>query len=104
MKKQNLLVAITGASGAGYARKLLRSIPQESYVIHLMSSEAGRLVYELETGVALSEDLPAHVLIYEESDFTAPFASGSFPCAGQKTLLASMASFCRVARAARISR
>ena len=97
MKKQNLLVAITGASGAGYARKLLRSIPQESYVIHLMSSEAGRLVYELETGVELSEDLPAHVLTYEESDFAAPFASGSFPCAGMVIVPCTMGTLGAIA-------
>ena len=76
LKKQNLTVAITGASGAGYARKLLRSIPRRKYDVHLASSEAGRLVYELETGVALSDDLPPEVCTYEETDFAAPLASG----------------------------
>ncbi len=62
-----------------------------------MSSEAGRLVYELETGVALSDDLPAHVLTYEESDFTAPFASGSFPCAGMVIVPCTMGTLGAIA-------
>ncbi len=82
MKKQNLTIAITGASGAGYARGLLRAIPRSKYDICLVASQAGRLVYELEIGEALSDDLPPGVRIFDESDFTAPIASGSFPCAG----------------------
>jgi 4-hydroxy-3-polyprenylbenzoate decarboxylase len=97
LKKQNLTVAITGASGAGYARKLLRSIPREKYDVHLMSSEAGRLVYELETGVALSEDLPPGVHSYEESDFAAPLASGSFPCAGMVIVPCTMGTLGAIA-------
>ncbi len=97
MKKQNLTVAVTGASGAGYARKLLRSIPLGKYDVHLVSSEAGRLVYELETGVALSEDLPPEVRTYEETDFAAPLASGSFPCAGMVIVPCTMGTLGAIA-------
>ncbi len=97
MKKQNLTVAITGASGAGYARTLLRSIPREKYDIHLVSSEAGRLVYELETGAALSEDLPPEVRWYEESHLAAPLASGSFPCAGMVIVPCTMGTLGAIA-------
>ena len=97
LKKQNLTVAITGASGAGYARKLLRSIPRMNYHVHLVSSEAGRLVYELETGVALSDDLPPEVHAYEETDFAAPLASGSFPCAGMVIVPCTMGTLGAIA-------
>lgn len=97
MKKQNLTVAITGASGAGYARRLLRAIPPDKYEIRLVSSEAGRLVYESETGLALIDDLPPEIHVYEESDFTAPIASGSFPCAGMVIVPCSMGTLGAIA-------
>ncbi|MHC1727330.1 MAG: UbiX family flavin prenyltransferase [Syntrophobacteraceae bacterium] len=82
MKRENLIVAVTGASGTVYTAKLLRSIPRDRFQVNLVSSEAGRLVYELENGTSLEEDIPHGIRIYDERDFTAPFASGSFPCAG----------------------
>ncbi len=97
MKKQNLTVAITGASGAGYARRLLRAIPRRDYDVWLVSSEAGRLVYESETGLALNDDLPPEVHVYEESDFTAPIASGSFPCAGMVIVPCTMGTLGAIA-------
>ena len=97
MKKQNLTVAITGASGAGYARRLLRAIPRRDYDVWLVSSEAGRLVYESETGLALKDDLPPEVHVYEESDFTAPIASGSFLCAGMVIVPCTMGTLGAIA-------
>jgi len=82
MDKQNLIIGVTGASGAVYARELLRQIPGDLFELHLVASKAGRLVYELELGRPLSEDVPPGVRTWAESDFSAPIASGSFPCVG----------------------
>jgi flavin prenyltransferase len=97
LERKNLIIAVTGASGAAYARNLLRSIPRDRFDIHLVSSEAGRLVYELETGRPLSEDLPFGIRIYSETDFTAPFASGSFPCAGMVVVPCTMGTLGAIA-------
>jgi 4-hydroxy-3-polyprenylbenzoate decarboxylase len=97
LKKQNLTVAITGASGAAYARRLLQAIPRHKYDVWLVSSEAGRLVYEFETGLALNDDLPPDVRVYGESDFTAPIASGSFPCAGMVIVPCTMGTLGAIA-------
>lgn len=97
MEKKNLIVAVTGASGAAYARTLLHSIPLDRYDIHFISSGAGRLVYELETGHSPAEDLPPGVRTYSESDFTAPFASGSFPCAGMVVVPCTMGTLGAIA-------
>ena len=96
MQKKNLIVAITGASGAPYARKLLRSIPPD-FETYLVASEAGRLVYQLETGLQLDEDIPHNVRLYSEVDFTAPFASGSFPCAGMVVVPCTMGTLGAIA-------
>jgi 4-hydroxy-3-polyprenylbenzoate decarboxylase len=76
--KDNIVVAVTGASGAPYARGLIRELARRDEIrLTVISSRAGEFVYELEIGVPLKEDLPLGVNFYGEDDFTAPFASGS---------------------------
>lgn len=92
MNPKHIVVAITGASGAPYARALLRHLAEagDGIRVHLVASSAGRLVYKLEMGVALEDDLPADIRVYDEKDFTAPCASGSFPTAGMVVVPCSM--------------
>lgn len=75
---RKILVAITGASGAIYARGLLQKLQaltgQWSEVSLLMSDNA-RDVWETELGDKSYTDLPFR--IYDKQDFSAPFASGS---------------------------
>jgi flavin prenyltransferase len=96
MEEKQLIVAITGASGAPYARMLLHTLAAEAQV-HLVASEAGRLVYELEIGKPLPDDLPAGVSVYRENDFTAPFASGSFLSEGMVVVPCSMGTLAAIA-------
>ncbi|MEN6438088.1 MAG: UbiX family flavin prenyltransferase [Syntrophobacter sp.] len=97
MGKENLIIGITGASGSVYARKLLRVIPEDRFDVHLVASSSGRLVYEIEIGRPLSEDIPPGVRVWSESDFTAPFASGSFPCAGMVIVPCTMGTLGAIA-------
>lgn len=97
MDKTNLIIGITGASGALYARQLLRSIPRDGFNLHLVASSAGKLVYEIEVGRPLAEDTPPDVRVWSESDFTAPFASGSFPCAGMVVVPCTMGTLGAIA-------
>ncbi|GLI35861.1 UbiX family flavin prenyltransferase [Desulforhabdus amnigena] len=97
MKKKNLIVAITGASGSPYAHALLRALPMDEIQIHLVASSAGKLVYGLEMERPLEEDLPTGVRLYDEKDFTAPFASGSFPSAGMIIVPCSMGTLAAIA-------
>jgi flavin prenyltransferase len=97
MKKQQLIVAITGASGAAYARMLLHALSPETVQIHLVASRAGKLVYGLELGKPLHDDLPPQVTLYDENDFTAPFASGSFVSEGMAVVPCSMGTLAAIA-------
>ncbi len=97
MGKQQLIVAITGASGAAYARLLLHTLSQENIHIHLVASQAGKLVYNLEIGKPLEDDLPREVSVYNSTDFTAPFASGSFPSEGMVIVPCSMGTLAAIA-------
>ena len=95
---RHYVVAITGASGAPYARRLLQCFKSPEEQIHLVASKAGKMVYRLETGVSLHEDLPAGTMMYDEDDFAAPFASGSFPIEGMVVVPCTMGSLAAIAQ------
>ena len=74
----NLVVAMTGASGA-LATKLL--IEKSQWPVTLVASAMGRVVYEQEVGpFAELEEIASKV--WSDSDLTAPIASGSVPTIG----------------------
>lgn len=77
-KQMNLVVAMTGASGA-LATKLL--LEKSQWPVTLVASKMGRVVYEQEAGpFAELEALAAEV--WKDGDLTATIASGSVPTAG----------------------
>jgi len=78
MDKKRIIVAITGASGSIYAKRLLKKLcGLESQIseIALIFSETGWQVYEYEVGT----DFPDSKVIrtYGNNSFFAPVASGS---------------------------
>jgi 4-hydroxy-3-polyprenylbenzoate decarboxylase len=100
-----LIVAITGASGAVYAVRLLEVLVESGRQVHLLISPSGAAVIKQELGLAVNVDrfeprslLPQQITekaaqqiaYYHYSDFMAPAASGSFltggmvvcPCSG----------------------
>lgn len=97
-----VVLAITGASGVIYGRRLLQVLIDAGVETHLTISESGRLVLNHELGVnfdlhkfQLSDLLPecsiaTGVTYHHYQDFMTPIASGSFrtramvvcPCSG----------------------
>jgi flavin prenyltransferase len=76
MIKRKLIIAVTGASGAIYARELIDqvfSLKEQVNEVALVFTEQGRAVWEYELGSA--PDLPFPV--FGINDFYAPAASGS---------------------------
>lgn len=73
-----LIVAITGASGAGYAIDLLKALKEKKIETHLIVSEWAEKIIEPETGLKLEavKALASHV--YEPNDQGAAIASSSF--------------------------
>jgi flavin prenyltransferase len=72
-----LVVAISGASGAPYARRLLDFLASEGAAhgvsVDLVFTETGRQVWKQEIGSEPAYPFP----VWKNRDFTAPFASGS---------------------------
>lgn len=75
---QKIVVAITGASGAIYARQLLTKLLQANEQIaelSLVITDNARQVWQTELGNSDYESLP--IKQFSKTDFNAPFASGS---------------------------
>jgi len=72
-----ILVAITGASGALYAQRLLDNLSPRDHEIHVVLSHYAQQVVaeELPGGLRLPDGVKAHGL----KSMNAPFASGSNP-------------------------
>lgn len=90
-KEQTVVVAITGASGAGYALVLVRELISAGYSVALLVSKAAQLVIATETSLVLSgktqtmqkqlqaffQAEPEQLVLYGQEQWTAPPASGS---------------------------
>ena len=72
-----IVVAITGASGAIYASRLINQLEKSSQVeqIGIVFSSNGLKIYNTENTTSLSNN--NKIKIYSDNSFDAPFASGS---------------------------
>src|SRR5438876_146862 len=93
--ESRFLVAVTGASGVEYARRLIEVLGDRTDVIVTKDASA---VIEIETGLSVKEFAGRAATFYQGEDLAAPPASGSLlfralvvlPCSG--TTLAKIAS------------
>jgi 4-hydroxy-3-polyprenylbenzoate decarboxylase len=77
-RKKKVIVAVTGASGAIYAKVLLEKLVQlkdQVEAVGIVMSDNAKEVWRFELGDSSYENLP--FTVYGKSDFYAPFASGS---------------------------
>jgi 4-hydroxy-3-polyprenylbenzoate decarboxylase len=91
------IVALTGASGMPYAVSLLQKLAAKNVEIHGLVSAAGAQVLKLETGLSTSEVSRYMTRLYDEKDFAAPVASGSFPHDGMIIIPCTMGTLGAIA-------
>jgi 4-hydroxy-3-polyprenylbenzoate decarboxylase len=89
----NLVLAISGATGAHAADLLLAKSP---WPVTLIASEWGRKVYEQECGDFARLAARAE-RVFDDTDLAAPVASGSTPSVGMVILPCSTNTLARVA-------
>jgi 4-hydroxy-3-polyprenylbenzoate decarboxylase len=93
MPGKTIVVGVTGASGAAYARKLLELLEADERVgrVHLVISEAGQRLVAMELGIVAPElkRLPELLVpgakkidLLPNKDIGAAIASGSYPVDG----------------------
>jgi 4-hydroxy-3-polyprenylbenzoate decarboxylase len=78
MMKQKIIVAVTGASGAIYAKVLfdkLHLLKEQIEDVGVIMSDNAKEVWKFELKNSDYENLP--FTLYDKNDFNAPFASGS---------------------------
>jgi flavin prenyltransferase len=90
-----LLVAITGASGALYAQRLLDNLDPGAHEIHVVLSNYAQQVIAEELPGGLR--LPAGVKSYGLKSMNAPFASGSNPPDAMVVIPCTMGTMGRIA-------
>jgi flavin prenyltransferase len=77
-KKQKIIVAVSGASGAIYAQLLFKkliSLQDQLAAVGVVMSDNAKYVWETELANKDYESLP--FTFYDKQDYMAPFASGS---------------------------
>lgn len=104
-----VVLAITGASGAPYAVRLLQVLCRAGRTVHLTISPSGAHVMREETGIAPAQSAsrfdplvfgdvdPSRVVFHHHADFTAGIASGSFPTGGMVVCPCSMSTLASIA-------
>ncbi len=92
-----LVVAITGASGVIYGKRLLEELKKKKIETHLIVSKAAEKVIEHELGLSKKnlENLADHA--YDIEELTAPLMSGSFKTDGMVIIPCSMKTLAAIA-------
>src|SRR5262249_59381365 len=100
----DLVVAMTGASGAPYAVRLLHLLGRLGRTVHVSLSPSAVQVLREEVGVdvdlhafdpaALGGSGPGRLRYHHYQDFTAGIASGSFPTGGLGIIPGSSSTLC----------
>lgn len=94
-----IVVGVSGASGAPYARRLLEHLDRCGIETHCAISSAARLTWSWELGEEFDSSIRdlANVRVYPETDWMSPLASGSFRHDGMAIVPCSMRTLGSVA-------
>jgi 4-hydroxy-3-polyprenylbenzoate decarboxylase len=103
----NIIVGITGASGAIYARRLLQILCRKEYNVHLVISEAANIIIKQELGIDINPKqsniveflgyATDNIILYDNSDIGATIASGQYPVKAMVIVPCSMNTLCSIA-------
>ncbi|MDX8389354.1 MAG: flavin prenyltransferase UbiX [Mariprofundaceae bacterium] len=110
-KSSDIIIALTGASGSAYALRLIQRVVMAGRAVHLLVSDAARIVLVQESnlqlsgetqqdaiGIAKHLDIPSdQIAIYTTHDWYAPVASGSAGLRHMVVLPCSMGSLAAIA-------
>jgi 4-hydroxy-3-polyprenylbenzoate decarboxylase len=91
MREKNLVVGISGASGAPLAVRLLEELKKiEEIKVHLVISDGGKMTISQETDHTVEQVMALADAVYDNRDIGAAIASGSFRTMGMVVIPCSM--------------
>ncbi|UDM50778.1 UbiX family flavin prenyltransferase [Cupriavidus sp. MP-37] len=97
-RKQRLVVAITGASGAVYGVRMLQALAAlDGWETHLVCSPSGLLTAHHELGLQRPQIEAMADVVHNVRDIGATIASGSFRCDGMVVAPCSMRTLAAIA-------
>ena len=97
-RRQRLVVAITGASGAVYGVRLLQALAAlDGWETHLVCSPSGLLTAHHELGLQRPQIEAMADVVHNVRDIGATIASGSFRCDGMVVAPCSMRTLAAIA-------
>jgi len=113
-KKQAIIIAMTGASGAAYGLRLIQRLSGQNTFLHILLSDAARVVLQQETDISLPESAEVcteklcellkvsdkNIRCYGLKDWFSPTASGSAGIKQMVIVPCSMGSLARIAMGA----
>lgn len=105
MTGKKIAVGICGASGMPYARRLMEVLAESGASVYASASSAAKPIFKSELGIelqdfvnTLSQKFPS-VKFFDDFDFSAPIASGSFYFDAMAICPCSMKTLSRIATA-----
>ncbi len=105
MTGKKIAVGICGASGMPYARRLMEVLAESGASVYASASSEAKPIFKSELGIdfqdfanALSQKFPS-VKFFDDFDFSAPIASGSFYFDAMAICPCSMKTLSRIATA-----
>ncbi|AWX13359.1 3-octaprenyl-4-hydroxybenzoate carboxy-lyase [Mergibacter septicus] len=90
MKKQRLIIGISGASGAIYPIRLLEILKNTEIETHLIISDSARLTINTETEYTFQQIKALADVVYDNRNLAAAISSGSFQTMGMIILPCSI--------------
>lgn len=77
-KRKRIILGVTGASGAIYAKRALQSLARAGVETHLVVSKAAEMTIRYELGLSARDFAEEAAARYAAGDVGAPISSGSF--------------------------
>lgn len=106
-ERDQLVVAMTGASGAPYALRFLQVLSRLGRTVHFTISPSAVQVLREEAGIEFSTHVPdprmlgvrgpGRLIYHDHRNFSAGIASGSFPTGGMVIIPCSMSTLASIA-------
>ena len=90
MKRERLIVGVSGASGAPLAAEVLQLLKQTPYESHLILTRGAEMTIPAETGISVEEFKALADVVHDNRNIGAAPASGSFCTAGMIVVPCSM--------------
>ena len=95
--RKRIIVGVSGASGVVMSKILVETLREEGVETFLVVSDSAKLTWSMETDLPIEDLFSLANHVYDEKDFSAPIASGSYVTDGIIVIPCSMKTLAGIA-------